>query len=121
MTAQNQHQALAELYRDWRRHHEPRRQGTHLLNRQEALCRSCHGYIIWVRTENGKMMPLEPGEDPEGRFIFTRYVDSGGRRIVHWVKDHELEEYLEPRYESHYGTCPAKQERDNKTEEEKFL
>lgn len=110
------------IMREWRQTHKLRRQGTDIKNRQEALCRDCGGYIVWVRTEKGKMMPLEPGEDPSGRFVLTRWLDSGGRRIVHWVKDSELEEYDQPRYESHYGSCPAKQEKqDTRTEEEKFL
>lgn len=114
--------AIALIMREWRQTHNLRRQGTDIRNRQEALCRSCGGYIVWVRTEKGKMMPLEPGEDPGGRFILTRYVDSGGRRVVHWVRDDELEEYTQPRFESHYGTCPAKQQpKDQRTEEERYL
>lgn len=113
--------SLALILREWRKTHEWRRQGTNLRNRQEALCRSCGGYIIWVRTEKGKMMPLEPGEDPAGRFILTRWLDSGGRRIVHWVRDDELEEYTQPRYDSHYSDCPAKREKETEKEEDRFL
>ncbi len=42
-------------------------------------CRSCNARIVWVETPNGKKMPVEQVEVPEG----------------------------EPaRYQSHFSTCP---------------
>lgn len=99
------------ICREWRQTHEVRRQGTHLLDRQEALCRSCHGYIRWVRTENGKVMPLDPEPDPEGRFLPTRWNDAGGRRVVHYIRDEEMTEGL-VLYSSHYASCPRKEKQE---------
>ena len=60
-------------------------------------CRSCHAAIVWVRTENGKMMPCNIDakviKDPDGRV---------------WV-----------RLESHWSSCPdaKKWSQKNKKEE----
>ena len=110
---------LAAILREWRREHECRRQGTHLSDRQLATCAKCFDEIRWVRTENGKMMPLEVVPDATGRFVFTRWKDAGGRRVVHYLKDNELEEG-QVRYSSHYTFCP-RPEKEQLPEREAFL
>lgn len=110
---------LARLLREWRQNHEVRRQGTHLSDRQLGTCSKCFDEIRWVRTENGKMMPLETVPDATGRFIFTRWNDAGGRRVVHYLKDNELEEG-QVRYNSHYTFCP-RPEKKQLPEREEYL
>lgn len=107
------------ICREWRQTHEARRQGTHLRDRQLATCSKCYDEIRWVRTENGKLMPLETEPDTEGRFIFTRWNDAGGRRVVHYMRDEELGEGQQL-FSSHYAFCP-RLEKQQLPEREEYL
>ncbi len=47
----------------------------------KAICKGCGTYIEWVKTENGKNMPVDPNE-------ITIITDSGKTvkgRIPHWA------------------------------------
>jgi len=116
--------AIALIVRDWLKHHDSRRQGTHLNDRQEGLCSSCGSYIVWVRTERGKVMPLDPWADDGGRFcVRNDFRDASGRRVVHYVRDEELEGNTRPLYRSHFETCDSRNKPRNKpiNEEKDFL
>jgi hypothetical protein len=100
----------ALLYREWRSTHDPLRQGHRWRpNRQQGNCRECWAEIVWVCTEKGKLMPLDPDISPSGRFcVRGDYRDAGGRRVVHYVGISEMMTNQRPLYQSHFDTCSAK-------------
>jgi hypothetical protein len=59
-----------------------------------------------VVTENGKKMPLDPVPpgDGTGRLRKERLLPNGDK-LVHFVKDSELEANTSPLYTSHFQTC----------------
>ena len=74
-----------------------------------AQCRSCGADIIWVITQNGAKMPLDPEPSPEGRFVKVRVVRGmGGKTEFHVrsLKNSELEGNTKHLYASHFQTCP---------------
>ena len=100
--------SITDIWRDWRKYHDPRRQGTHLANRQLGLCKLCGAYIVWVCTEKGKTMPLDPDPDPDGQFYLTQWLDSGGRRVVHYAREgQDVSEHT--MYASHFATCTERE------------
>jgi len=81
-----------------------------------SKCTSCGSDILWVTTEKGKNMPLDPepgglgpkGEQPRFRKERVEVGDDGKeRKIVHFVKDNELEANTRPLYQPHWVTCPT--------------
>lgn len=64
-----------------------------------ATCRSCGAEIIWVTTENGKRMPLDPHPHPKGSVLVygeqAFVISAKGRADVR-----------EPLYLPHHMTCP---------------
>jgi hypothetical protein len=64
-------------------------------------CRSCQAPMLWARTEKGRRIPLdvEPyaGDDPRGLFVLRAGVAVA-------VPAGAFED--EPRYRSHFATCP---------------
>ena len=78
-----------------------------------STCRSCDAPILWVVTEKGKRMPLdpEPTEDLQlGAFIKLR-VEPNGDKVVHFLKPDERSPSAKQRYSSHFQTCPDRVER----------
>ena len=73
-------------------------------------CRFCGAPVIWVQTDKGKTMPIDPDPVEHGNL---RLIPVGETGKVHYLKKGELEEDSpEPRYVSHFATCPnAKQHR----------
>lgn len=73
-------------------------------------CRSCRAPIVWVRTETGKAMPLDPDMEATGPWILIERPDDGEIIAVHRSKVVELtgEEDAAswPGRESHWSTCP---------------
>jgi hypothetical protein len=71
-----------------------------------SQCRSCGADILWVITDkNHSRMPLDVEPTSEGRFI-KLHVDPDGNKIVHALKNSELEPNTKPTYASHFQTCP---------------
>lgn len=68
-------------------------------------CRSCHAAIIWVVTENGTRMPLDPEPSSDGMYVKLR-VDGNGDKVVHFVKRTEMEANTKMLYTTHFVTCP---------------
>ena len=73
-----------------------------------STCRSCGAEIVWMRTENGKAMPLDPGEialveSPHGSVLA---VAANGKVIRGDVVGDSYEYgYILARI-SHFATCP---------------
>lgn len=70
-----------------------------------SLCRSCHADIIWVVTEKGKRMPIDAEPGGEGARFRKEKVAPNGDKIVHFVKDSEMEANTAKLYNSHFVTC----------------
>ncbi len=69
---------------------------------ERAKCRSCGAEIIWVKTANQRLMPLNAEPDPKGNLILLNGVPTLVQRDLY---DKPLEEQG-PRYTSHFVTCP---------------
>lgn len=69
-------------------------------------CRSCHARITWLRTPGGKAIPVDEDPVEDGNIV----IDVERCQLVARVfKDAEMARSFapeEPRYVSHFQTCP---------------
>lgn len=69
-------------------------------------CRSrgigCGAPVLWVRSENGKLMPLEAQPSPDGRYQIDGEV---AYYLKGMFRDLAVEQG-EPLYKSHFANCP---------------
>lgn len=74
-----------------------------IQERQTTRCKDvdCRAWIIWTVTEKGKRMPVNVTPDPTGTFRLAL----GGKNVVQAIYDTSADE--QPRYTSHFATCPA--------------
>lgn len=70
----------------------------------QAHCGSCRQPIRWVTTEGGKNMPLDWEATDTGNVV-PRLIDGKGVR-AHILRDDETPGPQEPRYTTHWETCP---------------
>ena len=82
-----------------------------------AACRSCGAPIVWTRTTQGSMMPLDQDPADNGNVIYTGSWStsrSGSRVPVVRVIDpeHPTLRGVDPgdRFVSHFATCPQAEE-----------
>jgi hypothetical protein len=73
-------------------------------------CAHCGAQVMWVRTENGKAMPIDAdagGPPGKARFRKERIERVEGRiiGIVHFMRDSEMEANTAPLYCCHFDTC----------------
>lgn len=73
-------------------------------------CRSCGAAIRWAHTANGRTMPIDAEPTPDGNVTYTgrpvtndRGVTRPGVRVEGTAP---LFDDGEPRYTSHFATCP---------------
>ena len=79
-----------------------------------SACRSCDAPILWVVTQAGRSMPLDPDPVEGGNVEMTgRYGETRQGTVVPLVVVHAGGEQLAldgvptaPRYVSHFATCP---------------
>ena len=65
-------------------------------------CRTCGEPIVWVMTENGRRMPLNPDPNPAGNIIFVE--DADGHPVTHQL--HRGEDPGDAdRFVPHFATC----------------
>lgn len=64
-----------------------------------TVCRSCGAPIQWAHTATGGRMPLDPEPVPHGN---VRLVDG----VAHVLSRGAAWDGVEPRYRSHFATCP---------------
>ena len=64
-----------------------------------SRCKACAAEIMWVRTENGKRIPLDVDPVPGGNISLS---DDGRTAIVHGQAILDTT----PLYASHFSTCP---------------
>jgi hypothetical protein len=63
-------------------------------------CRSCGAPVKWVKTANGKNMPLDPESCEDGNIIIK-----GETAFVMTAKE-KANKKVGPRFKSHFATCP---------------
>jgi len=71
----------------------------------DATCRSCREPIRWVRTVNGKRMPLNPAPDPEGN-VWIVGMEEGVPNVEVALTADGVPSNVPFRYVSHFVTCP---------------
>lgn len=64
---------------------------------QMSTCKSCGARIAWVRTENGKNMPVDA--EPERRVVVVV------RAVGPDLPDEEVARVVDT-FKSHFATCP---------------
>jgi len=77
-------------------------------------CKRCGAPMVWVKTEKGKNMPLDPESTEAGKFVpvIMATMGDGVRKAVPIAKPEDgcLVMYMpgssRPRYTSHFQTCP---------------
>lgn len=75
-----------------------------------STCRSCQAPILWVRTERGAKMPLDPepaerATNPTARGLFVlRDTKSAEGPLAIAITPRTFED--EQAYTSHFATCP---------------
>ncbi len=62
-------------------------------------CSSCGQPMLFVKTEKGKMMPLDQEPCEDGNIILIN-------GIAHYAKKTDMFDAAEPRYKSHFASCP---------------
>lgn len=76
-----------------------------------ATCKSCGAPVRWAKTIKGRPIPLDPIPAPNGNVIIseegTALVYAGPAGIAARYQD-------EPRYLSHFATCPNADEHRNR-------
>lgn len=72
-----------------------------------ATCRGCRRPIIWARTVNGKLQPLDRDPNSDGNVVATGKKHEDGRMIVETLGPLELAaDDGRTRYMPHHATCP---------------
>lgn len=71
-----------------------------------TTCRSCGEPVFWARTSAGKSMPVDAEPVEGGNLALTTRYDAQGTRFVEYVDPAQATLDAEPRYVSHFATCP---------------
>lgn len=78
-----------------------------------SVCRSCGAHILWVKTEAGRAIPLDPDPTEAGNVIISVETD---REVAHVETAVEKAARLECpipagrlAFTSHFATCPQAQ------------
>ncbi len=66
-------------------------------------CRSCGRLVIWAVTKNGKRMPVDASPTSDGTIALDEGPDGAVKASVAGPAPELL---WEPRYTSHFATCP---------------
>ena len=71
-----------------------------------AECKSCGDPVVWVKTINGKPMPLNAEPDPDGN-VYPVLIDGERYARVATVKS-PIPDHVPAtsRFTAHFATCP---------------
>jgi len=69
----------------------------------ESICKGCGSKIIWVRTIQGKRMPLDPEPVEDGNIVLM----PAGAMVLDAKTAGLGADVGARRYKSHFATCPA--------------
>lgn len=79
-----------------------------------SLCRSCGAAVRWVKSaKTGRVMPLDPEPRDDGNIVLLDRWQLNLRLARVLEHDEVTQERLfgiEPRYVSHFATCPQADE-----------
>lgn len=73
-----------------------------------ATCKSCQAEIVWAFTEEGKLIPLDPGTFEDGNLRIIGGVMPDGRPIV-TREGKPTVKYVQPGHgnrRTHFASCP---------------
>lgn len=85
---------------------------TEAMIAQVPRCRSCGALILWARTTKGKRVPIDAGPVENGN-IRLAYAGDGSDPVAHYEPPGQPalpDVEPEPRYVSHFATCPQARE-----------
>jgi hypothetical protein len=63
-------------------------------------CKSCHRQVRWVKTAEGRNMPLDVHPTPDGSILL---LTNGRSRVV---PEADRAQCVAPLFKSHFATCP---------------
>lgn len=69
-----------------------------------TTCSTCERPILWALSERGKPIPIDPQPRADGNIVL-RALGGVEDRVAHVLKPDETAS-AEPRYVSHFATCP---------------
>lgn len=69
------------------------------MSKEQGHCRTCGAPVRWVKTASGRAMPLDAEPVERGNVVLR-----DGRAV--YVSKGNPAEQNEPRYVSHFATCP---------------
>jgi len=79
-----------------------------------SRCRSCRQPVVWVHTQAGKTMPLDPHPSAEGNVTYTGRSTVNGAGVerpeVRVAAQPALLSDEGPHYVSHFTTCPQSEQ-----------
>lgn len=76
---------------------------------RRGLCRYCGRPVVWVRTEGGKTMPIDPMPNPAGNVVAQGAPDGGARaRVLTTVMSNDPAYAGRDRFMPHAASCDAK-------------
>lgn len=67
-----------------------------------ATCAACRANIVWVESTRGRAMPINAHPTDDGNLILSRTGEGKVVAVVAKAGD----ALCEPRYVSHFSTCP---------------
>jgi len=73
---------------------------------KQSECRSCHAPILWVRTQKGKDMPLDPEPTRDGCWVMEGDEAEKKKPLVTRLDNDSAARYTGEKYTSHFETCP---------------
>lgn len=73
---------------------------------QRSKCKYCGRPILWVRTTDGKTMPIDPDPTPTGNVVAEDGTDGPRARVLTTAMEFNPAVHGHRRYTPHFATCP---------------
>jgi hypothetical protein len=72
---------------------------------KRTTCRGCSTNIVFIRTDQGRVMPIDAEPHPAGDVRIDTMTS--GSLVAHVMTTEEIYQHPGRRYISHFATCPA--------------